>query len=294
MTVDYEDDREIPPLYHYCDTNAFKAIVENSQLWLSSLRQSNDSMEGTLSYLIIKEVLGELRLGESAHERVFDMWLRMMDGVDCCALCLSSEGDLLSQWRGYAANGSGFSIGFDANDLSRLEMPNQDAFGSWEWRPGLYYVAYDENEQRSHFKRLIDDMLPHLQVLERKETLKEAIDIKFGHRADKTDALRAMGNTIFRWLPSAYMIKGAAFAEEREARIVVVSPRFPTVHRYRTRGSALVPYIPVPIRSGGASPIQSVRLGPTNPTPVQVVESFLEANGLGHVPVLSSQATYRG
>jgi hypothetical protein len=222
------------------------------------------------------------------------MWLQMVEGVDCCALCLSSKGDLLSQWRGYAADGSGFSIGFDANELSRLEMPNHEAFGSWNARPGLYYVAYDEDEQRSLFKGLIDDMLPHIQVLERKVTLKEALDIKLGGRGDKTDALRAMGDTIFRGLPGAYTIKGAAFAEEHEARLVVVSPRFPAVHRYRTRGSALVPYIPVPIRPGGASPIQSVRLGPTNPTPVQVVESFLEANGLGHVPVLSSQATYRG
>jgi len=292
VTVDYRDDREIPPLYHYCDTNAFKSIVENSQLWLSSLRQSNDSMEGKLPYMIIKDVLNELSLGESTHDRVVSMWLQMIDNVDCCALCLSSEGDLLSQWRGYAANGSGFSIGFDGDDLNRLEMPNQEAFGAWNGKPGLYYVAYDGEDQRSLFKNLIADMVPHLKELAKQATLKESLFPDEGAR--RTEALRAMGTTMFRWLPNAYTIKGAAFAEEREARLVVVSPLFPAIHRYRARGSSLVPYIPLPMPPSRVSPITSVRLGPINPTPVQVVESFLEANGLGHVPVFSSQATYRG
>ena len=291
MTVDYEGDQDFPPLYHYCNTNAFRSIVETSQLWLSSLGQSNDSMEGKLAYFLIKDVLRELDLGESADERVMDMWFQLTANVDCCALCLSSEGDLLSQWRGYAANGSGFSIGFEPAGLNCLQAPEQEAFGDWDGRPRLYYVAYNEDEQRFHIKNLIDDMVPHLKVLKKGITLREALLPEQSSRS--TEAIRAMGSTMFRWLPSAYTVKGSAFVEEHEARLVVVSPLLPTVHRYRTRGDSLIPYIPLSIPPGITSPIVSVRLGPANPTPIQVVEGFLEANDLGHVQVFPSKATYR-
>jgi hypothetical protein len=292
MTVDYEEDRDFPPLYHYCDTNAFKSIVEHSELWLSSLGQSNDSMEGKLPYFLIKNVLSELNLGEKTDDRIMDMWFNLTANVDCCAVCFSSGDDLLSQWRGYAADGSGFSIGFGPAELNRLQVPGQEAFRGWHGQPRLYYVAYNEDEQRSHFKNLINDMLPHLKVLTKGTTLRTALLPEQSNSSQ--EALRAMGNTMFRWLPSAYTVKGPAFIEEHEARLVVVSPLFPTVHRYRTRGSSLIPYIPLPIPPGGTSPIVSVRLGPTNPTPIQVVEGFLEANELGHVQVLRSKASYRG
>ncbi len=35
-------------LYHYCSTDTFFNIVKNRSLWLSSLAQSNDYMEGKL------------------------------------------------------------------------------------------------------------------------------------------------------------------------------------------------------------------------------------------------------
>ena len=34
------------PLYHYCSNDTFLSILRNSELWLSELTLSNDSMEG--------------------------------------------------------------------------------------------------------------------------------------------------------------------------------------------------------------------------------------------------------
>ncbi|RDD80373.1 hypothetical protein DVJ77_17175 [Dyella tabacisoli] len=109
-----------------------------------------------------------------------------------------------------------------------------------------------------------------------------------------TNVLRSIGDTMFNWLSNAYSMKGAAFNEEREARLVYLSPLMESMHRYRVRGSALIPYIPIPISTGTLSPILHVRKGPTNRTPLHVVKGFLQANGLEDVEVFESDATYIG
>ena len=42
--------------------------------------------------------------------------------VDGLGFCLSKKGDLLSQWRGYADDAFGVSIGFEKDYLKKLSM----------------------------------------------------------------------------------------------------------------------------------------------------------------------------
>jgi hypothetical protein len=90
-------------------------------------------------------------------------------------------------------------------------------------------------------------------------------------------------------------LKGEAFSEEKESRLVNVSPCRSGIHDYRMRADVLIPFLKVPYQAADddrASLIAEVILGPTNSTPVEVVQAFLESHGVRAV-VVQSTASYR-
>ncbi|MCA2408452.1 DUF2971 domain-containing protein [Rhizobium leguminosarum] len=142
-------------LYHYCSASTFQLIISNRKVRLSDLTQSNDSAEGEWYW----KVLGSLFEGTELpawftstreHHAAWNLQ-RVTLG-----LCLSEEGDLLSQWRGYADDGRGFSIGFRPSLLDTLHGP------------GLYKAIYSPVEQMEvagwarqmqQFRRLTDNII---------------------------------------------------------------------------------------------------------------------------------------
>lgn len=99
-------------LYHYCSNEVFFSIVDRREIWLSSLNLSNDSMEGKLLSSVILQLASDDGL-QADHLRLLREQVEYLEGYfDGLGFCLSERGDLLSQWRGYAADGAGVSIGF--------------------------------------------------------------------------------------------------------------------------------------------------------------------------------------
>ena len=110
-------------LYYYCSNRVFLSIIENKKIWLSSLMQSNDSLEGKIILNTIKILFNDKILAENLQpaekERMvdaFNIFCKFFSGniekVMCLGICFSEKRDLLSQWRGYADDGSGVCIGF--------------------------------------------------------------------------------------------------------------------------------------------------------------------------------------
>lgn len=112
-------------LYHYCSLSTFKSIFENNSIWLSDILKSNDYDELkwlnkryqiflAKAYHQIKESVGldgeDLYQIMSVNDAVLEL-----SPVKAWCFCLSEEGDLLSQWRGYAEDGCGISIGFNSS-----------------------------------------------------------------------------------------------------------------------------------------------------------------------------------
>lgn len=99
-------------LYHYCSINNFLSILSNRSIWLSSLNLSNDTMEGKLVAEIIERLARRDGLDDQTIASL-QIFLRVFEEkMDGLGFCLSEDGDLLSQWRGYAGDATGFSIGF--------------------------------------------------------------------------------------------------------------------------------------------------------------------------------------
>lgn len=115
-------------VYHYCSVEVLLLILQNATLRLSNVEKSNDSSErkhvsskiGELFHSTI-EKSSNLRDTEKLH-RLFDDVLTALFTSDHSVFvsCFSSQPDLLSQWRGYANNGTGVAIGFSIRGLNQI------------------------------------------------------------------------------------------------------------------------------------------------------------------------------
>jgi hypothetical protein len=105
---------------------------------------SNDTMEGKLVAGIIDRLSKQDSLDETAIMNIQDavnFLERLYDGL---SFCLSEEDDLLSQWRGYAADATGLSIGFSSEYIMSLSKRSRD-----QAKPhfSLHKVEYDATAQ---------------------------------------------------------------------------------------------------------------------------------------------------
>lgn len=135
-------------LYHYCTTQAFHSIVENRAIWLSSLKLSNDTTEGTLVLDALTHLAKRDNLDSAAISRVQEAVVHLQDEVDGLGLCLSENGDLLSQWRSpYADDGTGVAVGFSRAYLQSLAA----SFYEYGWSFGkVVYTDTDTDTDTEH------------------------------------------------------------------------------------------------------------------------------------------------
>jgi hypothetical protein len=85
-------------------------------------------MEGKLVAEIIDQLAKRDGLDELAIKELQDLIGFIETQFDGLGFCLSEEGDLLSQWRGYAADATGFSIGFSKDSLMYLNRQKLPGF----------------------------------------------------------------------------------------------------------------------------------------------------------------------
>lgn len=174
-------------LYHYCGVDSFMEIVKNKTLRLSYLAHANDFLEIQWAKNLIidqfKKVFGKIELG---HMIIFKE-----AKLDYYAFCLSEEEDKLSQWRGYADDGTGIAIGFDFNVLlNYLKEKKVDQYIS------LNKIVYNPKKQISLIKEEIE---------------------KRGNYIVKQPLLKEVGEIY------EPIFKNNAFKEENEWRLILKS-----------------------------------------------------------------------
>ena len=119
--------RTLPPtgLFHYTDAAGLHGIIRSGEFWATHVYYLNDSQEFKYAARLINEQFSDLidrgegdtalfldRLRGTIQSN-FTIWSSI---AGIYAVCFCTNGNLLSQWRAYSANGSGFSIGFDPTD----------------------------------------------------------------------------------------------------------------------------------------------------------------------------------
>jgi Protein of unknown function (DUF2971) len=129
-------------LFHYCGVDGFYGIMTGRALWLSDVFTLNDASEMLYAREIVDEVLRSQSSPPWVPKSMINEseFLYRTSSWRLCVSCFCSEGDLLSQWRGYGAQGGGFAIGFDVSRLSQHCREN----GTTHPIP----LIYDKEEQR--------------------------------------------------------------------------------------------------------------------------------------------------
>lgn len=157
-------------LYHYCSLATFKSIFDNKSIWLSDIRKSNDSLElewimGQCQYYMLLAWTNYVRAVQQEkgmsvvtleHFNQFDKLCNLARDYDAeddtknWVFCLSQKADDLGQWRGYADDGQGISIGFNSAYLKNVNYLGY-SIHTVSQRFGFDKVHYSEKEIKSFF-----------------------------------------------------------------------------------------------------------------------------------------------
>jgi hypothetical protein len=261
-------------VYHYCNATAFYSILTKRALWLGSVLCMNDYMEQRHLLGKAKRLLKELAEGETG--RFVSPLIRYFDRAKLTpfACCLSMEGDLLSQWRAYADDGKGFSIGFRSDDLRQAAARHSHPVAVWS-------VEYEDARQMELLRVGID----------------RYVSLATQGQAKVEDILSTL---LYAWSLSAGC-KHHGFREEREVRVILalaedatMTSENPTKMQFRVANSQVVSYFTLDLSE---TAIAEIRLGPKNAArdDDSHLRWFLEENGYGRdrVRIVPSEATYR-
>ncbi|MBI5337085.1 MAG: DUF2971 domain-containing protein [Mycolicibacterium rufum] len=304
-------------LYHYTDAAGLMGILKPAWpqeiqapvaggaalLRASDLRYMNDARELSFGAEVMCERLRENaaskhdEMGE-AFEQIADRLSQDLFAPDArhlraFAACFCAEGDLLSQWRGYAGGVGGFAIGFPI-DVLRFRAIGVAArpplVPLTSWSP-IQDVLYGEARATAE----IDAFLA---------TLRKGWGLEPNRRWVVLDT---DGKPHIEWLMvSVYRLvarlKHAAFEEEREYRLIYVGGEGHLVSM-RAAQSGLIPYVSfamnLPDKDRNPVPeatVADIVVGPGKDQRGQVaaVRDLLQAAGYPPTDVRASEAPYRG
>jgi hypothetical protein len=196
--------------YHYCGLDKFVSIVRNKTLRLGNIFYMNDSKEVSWFFDVarkrIEEYLGDEDESSSGGRQQnvlvkLNSLLEKQQFYHIYAVCFSRKKDDLSQWRGYADDGRGVTLGIDIENLRKqTNCPLLERV----------LVNYDKEEQ----VRKVDKTLEPLLDLE------ESSDDSSSSSSSGSEPRPAI--RVFRELASlAPNFKNPAFRHEEEVRLIV-------------------------------------------------------------------------
>ena len=219
-------------VYHYCNMDTFNKIISNKELWLTDITKSNDSIKifwikDSIKNIFIEEYdksfLNKILFKNTVIE-VFDTYLNdFFDDNNMpyyfFVCCFSEEGDLLSQWRGYADDGKGIAIGFDAHILSKAgKLMKHDSISSNTIENGK--IIYDQKEQQNIISALVRGMISNLISLIKKNNPNNLKINNFMKIPEiRSDFMKIMNEYFLCFFKISVFMKNPFFLEENEWRI---------------------------------------------------------------------------
>ena len=295
-------------VYHYCSGLTFKEIIEKKTLRFSDITKSNDSAElrwitANISSVFLSEIkkANEDTEFNEAFQKIdlLGLFRKFINAYFTEALfgkrkffwfyasCFSHEGDLLSQWRGYADDGRGFSIGFNR---TTFEKYNAGGFKLLSIHKGD--VEYDNERQLAIVEKCIK------KLFENFIKAKEDDDITL-------ENISQIFKSCFQELIEiAAFIKNPFFQEEKEWRMCVWTfKEFSDTDdillvnngalehyalNYQNRNDELVSYFDLKF---APDTVKQIILGPKNKTDIADLRKFLKGNGFD-CTLVNSEGTY--
>ena len=264
-------------LYHYTDLGGLNGIISANDLWLTHLRFSNDDEELAHGQRVATKAIAAAKVGAAADkvaylEEVESILAEpMSDGVYICCFC--SEDNLLSQWRGYGANGAGVSIELDPSQFEALTGPDcvHGLLRLWK----VFYAPEQQGGIISSALEFSWIQQSHLPVSKCAQNAADAIQF---------------------FIPT---FKNQDFADEKEWRLIF-TPRHANgiQRRFRSARNMLVPYYTLQALGWGPNPlpVTGLCIGPSTHKLLnaQSAQMLLQQSNYMNIPVRISETPYRG
>lgn len=279
-------------LYHYCSNSTLVSILSLNTIRASDLTLSNDSLEGKWIRTVVSEtcerfgLLGDKRGQFLAHVD------GMCDTVSALGFCLSTEGDMLSQWRGYADGGAGISIGFNRPYLELLCSIRPESSPL-----SMHDVEYNVDAQQAVIKHEIESIAESFNgTYVAQNPFRSETEVELAARNKHT---LTFSRKMLNFVPHLFSMKNPAFQEEKECRVISNILRTPDYDKddariqYRGAVDRIVPYEDISMTQLVALPIHEIILGPRNITPISVVQGLLRKWNHKNVTVRRSTASFR-
>jgi hypothetical protein len=290
-------------LWHYTSYAALQGIISSKRIWATEYRFLNDREEFLHAKALAQKLVDEEPeyVGDQfpAREYVrktvgiaFNTGYLRKDRIRVMVSSFSEERDQLSQWRGYANDSRGVSVGFDLRNI----RPPSDLGTAVTFAPCLY--KHDDKRALlkavfAHYREGLGGWWKKLVDAARTRKREGAVtDPQFGQKlvAEHEKGLKAVMNhyhstLVFDLLRAAPLLKNEGFSEEKEWRLVLPlrsAQELPSIHplEFRSTRDTLVPYIAYPLNSSGEEgPIRckDLILGPgSHPSAEVGVNLFLQ------------------
>lgn len=251
-------------LFHYCSVETFFHIISGTKLWLSDIEKSNDYQECIVCREYVNEKLREYLKHDTEALEAWDYGykegIELNTSIKTFAVCFSEAEDRLSQWRGYAQDGTGIAIGFNKHILEELNLINR------------YHIAFGKvvyNNPDEYAKEIVED---NIKKLENKGVGHVALELSSNYRLK---------------FP---FVKNPGFIEEGEWRVVIGSTigkynipssekiKFSKI-KYRVSEDKLIPYIEMDFEKAKQDIIRKIIIGPKAKITIEDVVDFLNFCG---------------
>lgn len=267
-------------MYHYCNVDAFKAIIQNKTLWLSSVYNLNDYKE---IHWIKEKVLKRIQeLTTKNNYEKFNTFLKLYEKKQPNVYIASfSKGeDLLSQWRAYANDGYGVAIGFNTEYFKENKLIKTSK------------VLYDEEQQQKEIEEILEPLFKFEEKFDFSsfefEEFCENIINEINYLSAKSK------NELFMEEQEIRLIHTPLIIEDKETKRFIFKKNISTM-LFRAVCGNLIPYFELKFDNFNEEnePILEIIKGPKNKFIDQEIRIFLANNGFYNVKIKSSKSSYR-
>lgn len=319
---------KVKMLYHYCSTKTACEILKGKTLRMSDITKSNDYDEIYLFFPgILHAIYDEYKKNEFdfkyRQKRNIDAiedllcWektvideLLSIGGLTSFVICFCEEGNLLSQWRGYADDAQGCSLGFSISDLQHYCEKENNLIK-------LTKVKYKSKKQMDNI--IINDARRVLKVLKelRNDIVKE---FKFINTEERIDSFVTImfHKWICKIIIDSLQYKDSAYKEECEWRLyfnenvkgekdlIFNEEEIDTLFNdelvkklrnkidFRITDISIVPFFPIDLFDISLKPIKEIYFGPKNMIKKMDFDLLCAKYGYKGIKVKYSDISYRG
>lgn len=280
-------------LYHYCSTATLLSILEHGKLRFSDVNMMNDTQEWRYCYELFERaanVLLEMVPDRASLEGLDTSFFGHVDDYlspkqlisHPVIACFSKYPDVLSQWRGYADNAQGWSIGFsgqaiDVMPVSLLEVvydPAQQVTEVSNFLAAMYMIWRDKGGE---FRQSVGEdaaLLASLLHAYKHPSFQEEHEVRAIHelRVDVTDddwELVDEGGTT-----NGGLVEGEPVS-------------------FRAAGSSIIAHVDIPLQRLNDVAIRELWFGPSNGNGTGNAAFALTRYGHRRVKLFRSASSYR-